>query len=666
MGLMVLSTLPGVGERLAKKITDHFGGEHEALTSLRCGDIARVAEIDGVSPKRALSLARMVAGDSGSFLATKEAQRLHKDIVQHIQGYASAPATRQRMQLLMPVDDPTMRREKSSAAIHFAMQHPERMERLASMLKGLGQTRHSSERYERVVVSKKPLDHLKKWCRVLQPGEGETWKDYTVFKLVTWIGGGSPAQAPEGWVVLGNEPAPEMIIPERTIDWFRNNQRQLSVLVSLIEDAIDGDENDAFLGQIHATVRGLERLPEWLDNIDQQGDLEKIADVKDRLWKIMKSLEAEVNEEVTEAMNNAKMNLSGTELLEALSDGAAFQRKLQEATSDVITDAMEAAKQKLAEELQGTGVRVPYSIFTKNWPAKIERKIIDELDHALSVNLASGETERMLTLAKNLGPLQPKCEHAIRDLIELDQWVAVARWAKEHGCTMPELSDHGIHIVDGRHLLLGVEADAVTYGLGRCAMDNDQQSLALLTGANSGGKTTLLELLAHTCILAHMGLPVPASHAVVGQVEALHILAKAGGTQSAGALEQTLVELATVVSDPTPKLILADELEAITEPGAGARIIAGMLLAAEAQNDTTMMLVTHLAPAILEATGRDDLRVDGIEAKGLDADLELMVDRTPKRNHLARSTPELIVKRLVERSDGHAKVLFGDILTMFQ
>ena len=65
-----------------------------------------------------------------------------------------------------------------------------------------------------------------------------------------------------------------------------------------------------------------------------------------------------------------------------------------------------------------------------------------------------------------------------------------------------------------------------------------------------------------------MGLPVPASHAVVGQVEALHILAKAGGTQSAGALEQTLVELATVVSDPTPKLILADVLEAITDPGA--------------------------------------------------------------------------------------------------
>ena len=59
------------------------------------------------------------------------------------------------------------------------------------------------------------------------------------------------------------------------------------------------------------------------------------------------------------------------------------------------------------------------------------------------------------------------------------------------------------------------------------------------------------------------------------------MFAKAGGTQSAGALEQTLLQLAKVVSNENAKLILADELEAITEPGAGARIIAGMLEAAE-------------------------------------------------------------------------------------
>jgi dsDNA-specific endonuclease/ATPase MutS2 len=213
-------------------------------------------------------------------------------------------------------------------------------------------------------------------------------------------------------------------------------------------------------------------------------------------------------------------------------------------------------------------------------------------------------------------------------------------------------------------LLIDGIADPVDYGLGLCAGKEDRQSIALLTGANSGGKTTMLELLAHCTILAHMGLPVPAKSAKVGRIESLHVLAKAGGTQSAGALEQTLLQLAQVVSNTDSKLILADELEAITEPGAGARIIAGMLEAAESHQGTCMLLVTHLAPAIIEAAGRE-LRTDGIEARGLDENLELIVDRTPRRNHLARSTPELIVRRLVERSQGDAKDVFKSILGRF-
>ena len=169
--------------------------------------------------------------------------------------------------------------------------------------------------------------------------------------------------------------------------------------------------------------------------------------------------------------------------------------------------------------------------------------------------------------------------------------------------------------------------------------------------------------MAYACILGHMGLPVPAKRARIGKVEALHILAKAGGTQSAGALSRRWLNWRRG-QRPDAQTHSADELEAITEPGAGARIIAGMLLAAEAQTDTTMLLVTHLA-GDFRSDGEDDLRVDGIEASGLGADLELLVDRTPKRNHLARSTPELIVRRLVEKSSGEAKALFGDILGMF-
>ena len=662
---MVLSAIPGVGERLAKKMTDHFGSEEAALSSLMSGDIGQIAEIDGVSPKRALSLARSIAGDDGQFLATKESIKLHQQLIDQIANFTASPATKARLQLLTPLEDSSKRRDLIEAAMKFLSNDNEIATKLSNSLKQVTTLKNNSERYDRVVVTKQPMNHLKKHCRILMPAESETWKDYTVFGKVTWLGSGAPNDVPEGWIVLGSDPEEELIIPELTLDWFKKNRKTLSALSEIITTLSNSDSNSQFFDYLGSELVGLEQLPELLFTLFEEGDTERAEQVKDELWPYCKALENEVNIDVEKAMNDAKLALSGAELLDALADGSGFQRRLKEATGYVIENAMQQAVNKLAEFMEGSGIRCPPIIFTSDWPAKLDRQVIEKIDESLEKRISAQKSDHIYSMARKLGPLKSKCESAIRSLVIVDQWLTVARWAKHYSCTMPKMVSHGIWINQGRHILLGIEADPVTYGLGKAAPKSDQQQLALLTGANSGGKTTLLELLAHTCILAHMGLPVPAKQACVGKVEALHILAKAGGTQSAGALEQTLVDLATVVSDPTPKLILADELEAITEPGAGARIIAGMLLAARAQKDTTMMLVTHLAPAIIEASNVDDFRVDGIEARGLDADLELIVDRTPIRNHLARSTPELIVKRLVEKSNGHAKKLFGDILTMF-
>ena len=663
MAGMVLTSIPGVSERMASKMTEHFGSEDAVMTTLAAGDVGRLAEVDGLSVKRALTLARQYAGDEGQFLATKEARKLHQNLLSHLQTFAACAATKERMGLLTPVANPENRRISVAAAMEL---DPAWLAEQRTAWQGLTRLKERQERYERVVVAPEPMEHLKKFCRVLQPTENETWKDYTVFKTVTWVGSGAPMEAPDGWLVLGSSPDASLLLPERTIDWFTHNRKTLNILCDLVEAVQSGTfpENEA-LASLGEALRPLAALPEALSLLGDASQIEEVARIKDELWSTVKTLEQEVNDQVEHAMNDAKMALSGAELLEALADGTAFQRKLREATGHVIQEAMQQARETLAAFLEPASLRCPFDLFTTSWPAKIDRQTIDGIDAALESKLKAETTGHLVSMAKTLGPLKTSCELAVQRLIEADQWLSIARWAHADRCVMPELVAHGVWLDGGRHVLLGVEPDAVTYGLGQAASSGDQQSLALLTGANSGGKTTLLECLAYASILAHMGLPVPAKAARIGKVDALHILAKAGGTQSAGALEQTLVELATVVSDPTPKLILADELEAITEPGAGARIIAGMLLAAEAQPDTTMMLVTHLAPAILEATGRDDLRVDGIEASGLGEDLELLVDRTPKRNHLARSTPELIVKRLVEKSNGHAKALFADILDMF-
>ena len=658
--------LPGIGERLMKRLDDHFGGRHELIRTLESGDVSRIAEVEGISVKRALALAREYNGAEATFLATHEAEKLHGQLIALMQRFASNPASSSRMQMLMPLHQIDERRERCRQMMSFANEDNEAFVHLRTLFKNLSYTRRPTQRYERVIVSQHEHPEWDSYVRILTPSAQESWKDYTVFKTVTWIGKNGPDELPPGWLVLPESGRSDVMIPEYTLDWFTNNRKTLKVLLDLIQWRDEGQETlHPALEAIFQETNGLEQLASVFAMIGDAGDVEEMEKIRDGLWSTAKKLEENLNQQITAEMESVTLDLSGSDMLEALADAATFQRKLASATEDVMNDILERGRTEFSSYLEAGGLQAPFDLYSSNWPVKLNRGALDKINDELERRINDGRNDHLLRLATKLADLKPLCETAIQRLIEHDMWYSIASWAIQYNATLPELVEHGIWFEQGRHLFIEGDVQPVSYGLGRAAPKGDQQSIALLTGANSGGKTTLLELVAHIAILAHMGLPVPAQHAEVGRVDALHVLAKSGGTQSAGALETTLVDLANVVSNAQPKLILADELEAITEPGAGARIIAGMLRAAQQQSNSSMVLVTHLAPAILDAYGNDDLRIDGIEAKGLDEHLELIVDRTPKRNCLARSTPELIVRRLVERSSGDAKDVFRDILSLF-
>ncbi len=658
--------LPGIGERLMKRLDDHFGGRHELIRTLESGDVSRIAEVEGISVKRALALAREYNGAEATFLATDEAEKLHGQLIALMQRFASNPASSSRMQMLMPLHQIDERRERCRQMMSFAYEENETFVHLRTLFKNLSYTRRPTQRYERVIVSQHEHPEWDPYVRILTPSAQESWKDYTVFKTVTWIGKNGPDELPPGWLVLPESGRSDVMIPEYTLDWFTNNRKTLKVLLDLIQWRDEGKvEQHPALEAIFQETNGLEQLASVFAMIGDAGDVEEMEKIRDGLWSTAKKLEEDLNQRIAAEMESVTLDLSGSDMLEALADAATFQRKLASATEDVMNDILERGRTEFSSYLEAGGLQAPFDLYSSNWPVKLNRGALDKINDELERRINDGRNDHLLRLATKLADLKPLCERAIQRLIEHDMWYSIASWAMQYNATLPELVDHGIWFEQGRHLFIEGDVQPVNYGLGRAAPKGDRQSIALLTGANSGGKTTLLELVAYISILAHMGLPVPAQHAEVGRVEALHVLAKSGGTQSAGALETTLVDLANVVSNAQPKLILADELEAITEPGAGARIIAGMLRAAQQQSNSSMVLVTHLAPAILDAYGNDDLRIDGIEAKGLDEHLELIVDRTPKRNCLARSTPELIVRRLVERSSGDAKDVFRDILSLF-
>ena len=86
--------------------------------------------------------------------------------------------------------------------------------------------------------------------------------------------------------------------------------------------------------------------------------------------------------------------------------------------------------------------------------------------------------------------------------------------------------------------------------------------------------------------------------------------------------------------------------------------------ASKGNHDTNILLVTHIGNSISDVMG-GEIRIDGIEAQGLDENMDLIVDRNPKRNLLAKSTPELIVRRLASRSKGPTSEIFSNLLQGF-
>ena len=112
-----------------------------------------------------------------------------------------------------------------------------------------------------------------------------------------------------------------------------------------------------------------------------------------------------------------------------------------------------------------------------------------------------------------------------------------------------------------------------------------------------------------------------------------------------------------MVADDSSKMVLVDEMESITEPGASAKIIAGILEVLSENRNSMAVFVSHLPELILENTDCS-VRVDGIEASGLDSDLNLIVERTPRYNYIAKSTPELIVERLSRKTDGGEQAFY--------
>ena len=289
------------------------------------------------------------------------------------------------------------------------------------------------------------------------------------------------------------------------------------------------------------------------------------------------------------------------------------------------------------------------------------RNLLSELES----DVAEREESVAATLRGAIDDAREDVDVAVAAVSEIAFDLSLGRFAAEHDLQQPELVGDGLAVIGARNLALSGDVQPITYAVGSHSFDeprvdgehagSDEQGappsgdrVTVLTGANSGGKTTLLETLAQVTLLASMGLPVPAEQAAVGRFDSV-VFHRRHASFNAGVLEATLKSIVPPLSTGDRTLMLVDEFEAITEPGRAADLLNG-LVDLTVDRGALGVYVTHLADDLSPLP--PEARVDGIFAEGLTEDLELRVDYQPRFGTIGKSTPEFIVSRLVADAAG--------------
>ncbi|QRV90722.1 DNA mismatch repair protein MutS [Ceratobasidium sp. AG-Ba] len=199
---------------------------------------------------------------------------------------------------------------------------------------------------------------------------------------------------------------------------------------------------------------------------------------------------------------------------------------------------------------------------------------------------------------------------AVKVTAELDCLLSLAKASEALGspsCRPEFVEDDGgkafVEFVNLRHpaLELNMKREFIANSVG---LGGKHPNVALITGPNMGGKSTVMRMTAAGVIMAQMGMLVPCESARLSPVDA--ILTRMGAYDSvftnASTFKVELDECCKILRDATPKsLVIMDEL------GRGTSTFDGMAIASSVLRE----LATNTLPLTLFATHYSSLTETG-------------------------------------------------------
>jgi len=400
--------------------------------------------------------------------------------------------------------------------------------------------------------------------------------------------------------------------------------------------ALESLPQSVFLNSIEEAYveRYVETLSGWQNNLELLNEAklnENLHYLIEKLNPLLKLTGDEQSKVITKEEAEEKLEIINKNVSLGIKDLMISGESLVEMFSK--GNLPEEIKKEVQNQIKESNL--PFEILQIGVPVKLDEEELDKTIQRQNANEYTNIAEQIKNYAQELKEIPRMLETLANNLILFDFISGISKFIKDK-TTFPEMAEEFV-ISNSKNIFLD-NAHPICFNLNR------KEKCSILTGANSGGKTTLIEHIIQTISLFNLGLPVN-GEIKMPLFSEIYYFAKNKGSMSKGAFE-TLLSQMSKINPGNKTLILADEIEAVTEPG-----VAGNIISATAEyyikKDCFLVIATHLGHEI-KNTLPEFSRIDGIEAKGLTEDFELIVDHNPVLGRLAHSTPELIVEKMAK------------------
>ena len=645
MGVTIIyeiEEIKGVGNKLVKKIIKEYGSYEEFVKSVENYEIDQLMNIQGISQKLALEIIRKVHNhENSSFLKTEQSKKIYDEIINKLLNFANTNYARTRILLMNPTTD-YLKIKETQQTIQNTIKQTENLDythirKLYEKITPLSDNIRPRFDDEYAIICEDYEDYLTlirkgydKYCNIFAIEEQVNLEE---FEFIIYLYNNytiDPGDA-NNILAISNESSDYEIQPNIILEYYKQNRTTLENIYLLRK----------YLGLKSCIGEALEALESINTKTENKISINEI--INETTEKINETLKKEIK----------KVALEGDEILQLLNDDD-LPPKLMSIYDNVLDEAREELSNKTGQL---------FDPFIIKYPIEIDQNEVKRVQENISTNIHLKKYEEEVKACTLLKQYEDKIKQETKELIEYDYRFSLANFTKYYDLQMPKIEDT-YKLKGSLHLNLKQEEKTNKTQMQKIDYNLDNENnIILLTGANSGGKTTLLETIGQHCIMTHMGLGVCSEESTIPQTDEIYYFTKKHSL-NAGAFETFLTSFIPATIGKERKLVLIDELESITELEAAIKIIIGFI--EHIQNDKSYaIIVTHMAPEILKRTNNVKIRTDGIEAKGLDEKYNLIVDRTPKINYLANSTPELILKKIYEKSEEPLKSVYKDILEKF-